>query len=85
LHAFWRKDEEGQPSRVVHSRALAGQGLTLVASGREPHYDATDGTVITASSGSVRVTAGSADELVDRFLAASYAVRDNEFYEQDLQ
>jgi hypothetical protein len=65
--------------------ALAGQGLTLVASGREPHYDATDGTVITASSGSVRVTAGSADELVDRFLAASYAVRDNEFYEQDLQ
>jgi len=41
--------------------------------------------VITGSSGSVRVTAGSADELADRFLAASCAVRDNEFYEQDLR
>jgi len=41
--------------------------------------------VITGASGSVRVTAGSADELVDRFLAAAYAVSDNEFYEQDLQ
>lgn len=61
------------------------EGLTLVASGREPHYDATDGALITGDSGSVRVTAGSAEVLIDRFLATPYAVEQNQHFEQDLR
>lgn len=62
---------------------MGQHGLTLVASGKEPHYDVTDGRLIVGESG-VRVTAGSADELVDRFLATTYTLTDNQFYEQDL-
>lgn len=51
---------------------LAAHGLELLASGRTPHYDAT-----------VQVTAPSAEELVDRFLSATYTVVDNHLFEPD--
>lgn len=72
-------------SRVAlfRAEALRTHGLTLVASGREPHFDVTDGSLIAGDSRSIRVTAGSAGELVDRFLASAYTVRNNEFFEQD--
>ena len=64
-------------------RALNAHGLTLVASGREPHYDVSDGSLLVGDAGSVRVTAGSAAALVDRFLAAPCTVRDNQYYQPD--
>lgn len=63
--------------------ALSAQGLGLVPSGKAPHYDTSHGLVYGDSYGSVQVTAGSAEELVDRFIAAAYTVEDNSFYEQD--
>ena len=64
---------------------LTRHGLKLVASGREPHYDATDGARITGDSGSVRITAGSAEELTDRFLATPYTVEQNLHFVQDVR
>jgi hypothetical protein len=57
----------------------------LLASGREPYYDATDGALITGDSGSVRITAGSAEELTDRFLGTPYAVERNPRFVQDVR
>jgi hypothetical protein len=65
--------------------SLGEQGLQVVASGREPHFDTTDGQLITGSSGAVRITTGSASNLVDRFLAAAYTVEQNPFFEQDVR
>jgi len=62
---------------------LLEQGLGLVPSGKTPHYDTTHGAVYGATYRSLQVTAGSAEELVDRFLSAAYTVEDNSFYEQD--
>lgn len=62
---------------------LLAQGLGLVPSGKAPHYDTALGAVYGATHGSVQVTAGSAEELVDRVLSAAYTVEDNPFYEQD--
>lgn len=62
---------------------LLTQGLGLVPSGKVPHYDTTHGLVYGATYESVQVTAGSAEELVDRLLSAAYTVEDNSFYEQD--
>lgn len=64
---------------------LDSHDLRLVASGREPHYDATDGAVITGDSGSVRITAGSATELVDRFLDTPYTVEQNPHFVQNIR
>ena len=63
--------------------ALLEQGLGLVPSGKAPHYDTSHGPAYGASYGSVRVTAGSAAGLVDRFIGAAYTVEDNSFYAQD--
>ena len=70
--------------RVVmfEAEALQSSGLGLVPSGREPHYDASLGPVYGQSFASVRVTAPTAEELVDRFLSAAYTVRDNELHDQ---
>lgn len=62
---------------------LLGQGLGLVPSGKVPHYDATHGLVYGVSYGGDPNTAGSAEELVDRFVTAAYTVEDNSFYQQD--
>lgn len=64
---------------------MTQQGLRLVASGREPHYDVTDGQFIVGGWGSVRITAGSAQTLVDRFLAAAYTIEKNSSFEQDVR
>lgn len=64
---------------------LTGHDLRLVASGQEPHYDATDGIVLAGASGSVRITAGSAEQLVDRFLATPYTVHQNMHFVQNLR
>lgn len=57
--------------------ALRGSGLGLVPSGRDPHYDTTLGDVYGSTYGGVQVTAATAEELADRFLAASYTVVQN--------
>lgn len=73
-------EKTGRASRVALYTAvgLRRTGLTLVPSGRAPHYDATDGALLVGDSGGVRVTAGSAVEVVDRFLAAPYTVEEND-------
>lgn len=63
---------------------LLGRGLGLVPSGKAPHYDTTHGLVDGLGYGAVQDAAGSAPELVDRFLDAAYTVEDNPLYEQDL-
>lgn len=65
--------------------SVTQQGLRLVASGREPHYGVTDGQFIVGGWGSVRITAGSAQTLVDRFLAAAYTIEKNSSFEQDVR
>lgn len=62
---------------------LRAVGLGLAPSGRAPHYDTTHGPVYGGTYGSVGVTAGSAQELVDRLQPTAYTVEDNPFYEQD--
>lgn len=71
-------------SRVATFEAaeLQGRGLGLVPSGREPHYDASLGPVYDALFGGVRVTAPTAEELVDRLLSAAYTLKDNECHDQ---
>lgn len=68
---------------LFEAAAFAERDLQLVASGREPHFDATDGHFLLGNSGSVRITAGSAEQLADRFLDAPYTVKRNPFYERD--
>lgn len=63
--------------------SLQAQGLGLVPSGKAPHYDASHGPVYGNSYANVQVSAGSAEELVDRFLAAAYTVEDNPHYDPD--
>lgn len=67
---------------MFEAGALQGSGLGLVPSGRQPHYDASVGSVDGQLFTSVRVTAPTAEELVDRFLSAAYTLRDNEFHDQ---
>ena len=67
---------------VFEAEAVQNSGLGLVPSGREPHYDAGLGPVYGQSFASLRVTAPTAEELVDGFLSAAYTVRDNEFHDQ---
>lgn len=63
--------------------ALQEQGLGLVPSGKAPHFDASHGPVYGNSYANVQVTSGSAEELVDRFLAAAYTVKDNPHHQQE--
>ncbi|MGD8216348.1 hypothetical protein [Aestuariimicrobium sp. Y1814] len=42
----------------------------------------TDGRLISGDHGAVRVTAGSATELIDAFLATPYTIEQNPFFEQ---
>lgn len=51
-------------------------------SGKSPHYDASTGKVYGFSFGSVKITASSAEELVDQFIAAPYTVEENPYYAQ---
>jgi hypothetical protein len=59
---------------------LRGQGLEIIPSGKEPHYDATAQSVDAGAFSSVRITATSAGDLVDRFLAAAYTGLQNEHF-----
>ncbi|MEU0313068.1 hypothetical protein [Nocardioides sp. NPDC006273] len=63
--------------------ALQTQGLGLVPSGKAPHYDASHGPVYGSTYANVQITSGSAEELVDRFLAAAYTVEDNPHHQQE--
>lgn len=67
---------------IFEAAELLDRGLGLVPSGREPHYDASLGPVYGERFGSVRVTAPTAEELVDRLLGAAYTLRINEFHDQ---
>lgn len=63
--------------RAVDLRAT---GLGLVPSGKDPHFDVSAGPVYDVSYGSIRATAPTAEELVDRFLGAAYTgMRNNHF------
>lgn len=70
---------------LYQASVLREHNLRLVASGREPHYDVTDGVVIRGDSGSVRITAGTAAELVDRSLSAPYTVERNPYFTQGVR
>lgn len=57
---------------------LRAHGLEPVPSGRAPHFDATH-----QSAGLMHVTAPTASDLADRFLAAAYTVFDNHLFASD--
>ncbi len=65
----------------AEAEALQSSGLGLAPSGRDP-LRRQSGAVCGQSVASVRVTASTAEELVDRVLSAAYPVRDNEFHDQ---
>lgn len=64
--------------------ALRDKGLGLVASGRPPHYDTHVGEVNGVTYGSVQIVAATAEDLVDRFMAASYTVMENHHFRAEL-
>ena len=64
--------------------ALRAEGLGIVPSGREPHYDVCFGSVYGRSFGGDSSAVGTAAKLMDRLLRAPYTVEANRYYEQDL-
>ena len=62
---------------------LRDRGLGLVPSGRAPHYDTSVGSVSGRTFGSVQITAPTAEDLVDRFISATYTLVDNRHYRPD--
>ena len=61
---------------------LRDKGLSLVPSGRSPHYDTNVGEVYGRTFGAVQVTASTAADLVDRFVSATYTVMENPHYNE---
>lgn len=59
---------------------LRDKGLGLVPSGKAPHYDTSVGDVYGQNFGSVQITASSAEDLVDRFITATYTGVRNQFF-----
>ena len=77
------KTRKARRVALFSSGVLLARGLGLVPSGKPPHFDTTHGSVYGTVYGRGKITAGSAEELVDRFLGAPYNVEDNSFYVQD--
>jgi hypothetical protein len=78
-------DEKTRRARrvaVFRAGDLHALGLGLVPSGKEPHYDVALGDVYGTNYGGSPVSLGSAAELVERFLAAPYAVVENSYYQE---
>lgn len=78
-------DEKTRRARrvtVFRAGDLHGVGLGLVPSGKEPHYDVAFGDVCETNYGGSPSSSGSAAELVERFLAAPYAVVENRYYQE---
>jgi len=59
---------------------LRDKGLKIIPSGAAPHYDASAGAVHGLSIGSVQITASSAKNFIDRFIAATYTGLQNEHF-----
>ena len=59
---------------------LRDKGLGIVPSGAAPDDDASVGDVYGQSFGSVQITASSAGDLIDRFIAATYTGMQNEHF-----
>ena len=62
---------------------LRDKGLGLVPSGKAPHYDTSVGDVDGRSFGSVQIIAPSAEDLIDRFVSATYTLVENQHYTSD--
>lgn len=62
---------------------LRNKGLGLVPSGKAPHYDTSVGGVDGRTFGSVQITAPSAEDLIDRFISATYTLVKNRHYASD--
>lgn len=84
---FWPLEriltEKGRYSRYValyRAADLRGAGLAIIPSGRLPHYDASAGLIYGRSFGQVGAQGSRADELVDRFVAATYTGVQNYFF-----
>ncbi len=78
-------DEKTRRARriaVFRAGDLRAVGLSLVPSGKEPHYDVASGDVYGTNYGGSPCSSGSAAELVERFLAAPYAVVENNYYQE---
>jgi hypothetical protein len=63
---------------------LRDKGLGIVPSGKFPHYDTSVGEVYGRTFGSVQIFATSAEDLVDRFMSASYKIIENRHYIDDI-
>ncbi|HET7385434.1 MAG TPA: hypothetical protein VFJ19_02070 [Nocardioidaceae bacterium] len=78
-----------QKARKAHRVAmftageLRSQGLGIVLSGKAPHVDTILGAAGRQAAGPMRLTGASAEELVDRFLRATYTLVENHLFEPD--
>lgn len=62
---------------------LRDKGLGLVPSGKAPHYDTSVGDIDGRTFGSVQITAPSAEDLIDRFVSATYTLFQNRHHTSD--
>lgn len=62
---------------------LRSQGLGIVPTGNAPHVDTTLGGAGRRAAGPMQATGASAEELVDRFLEATYTLVENHLFEPD--
>lgn len=77
------KSQKAARAALFTAGDLRDRGLGLVPSGRAPHFDTSVGLVSGRTFGSVQITAPTADDLVDRFISATYTRVDNRHYRPD--
>jgi len=65
---------------LYRAAELRDKGLGIVPTGAAPHYDASVGDVYGQSLGSVQITASSAEDLIDRFIVATYTGMQNKHF-----
>jgi hypothetical protein len=78
-----QKSQKAARAALFTAGDLRDKGLGLVPSGRAPHYDTTVGDIYGRTFGSVQITAPSADDLIDRFVSATYTLVENHHYKTD--
>jgi hypothetical protein len=77
-----KKARRARRVAVFRAGDLYAVGLSLVPSGKQPHYDIALGDVYGTCYGGSPLSSGTAAELVERYLAAPYAVIENNHYQE---
>lgn len=78
-----QKSRKARRVALFTAGELRSQGLGIVPSGRAPHVDTTLEAAGRQAVGPMQVTGASAEELVDRFLLATYTLVENHLFKPD--